>query len=171
MSILGITYNDFGKGKYELHKGMYEQQKINQYIDKYEKSYLIKLLGVDLFNLFVADLDPVTKKPVTPIYLALYDSFEYDDSCNIVISEGMIDVIKGFVYFQYLKDQTNQVWVSGSVQPVGENSENVSTLNMMIYTRYNDSIRSYKAIQQYICDNLSDYTDFNGKSLKTAYWI
>jgi len=171
MSILGITYADFGKGKYELHKGMYEQQKINQYIDKYEKSYLIKLLGVDLFNLFVADLDPVTFKPVTPIYLALYDSFEYDDSCNIVISEGMIDVIKGFVYFQYLKDQTNQVWVSGSVQPVGENSDNVSTLNMMIYTRYNDSIRSYKAIQQYICDNLNDYTDFNGKSLKTAYWI
>ena len=29
MSILGITYADFGKGKYELHKGMYEQQKIN----------------------------------------------------------------------------------------------------------------------------------------------
>ena len=64
MSILGITYADFGKGKYELHKGMYEQQKINQYIDKYEKSYLIKLLGVDLFNLFVAPKNEATNSPI-----------------------------------------------------------------------------------------------------------
>ena len=56
MSILNITYTDFGKGKFELHKGMYEQQKINEYIDKYERLYLINLLGGDLFNLFVADL-------------------------------------------------------------------------------------------------------------------
>ena len=172
MSVLGITYADFGKGKYELHSGMYEQAKINAYIDKYEKIYLLKLLGVDLYNLFVADLDPATSTPVSPEYLYLYDPFQYDSNCcSICISEGMIDLVKGFVYFQYLKDQTNQVWVSGSVQPTGENSENVSTLNMMIYTRYNDSIRSYKAIQGYIMDNSTTYSDFNGKSLKTAYWI
>jgi hypothetical protein len=171
MSLLNITYQDFGKGKFELHSGMYEQAKIDAYINKYEKQYLIKLMGVDLYNLFVADL--VAGIPTDPIYLALYNSFEYDKATcgGIVISEGMIDMVKGFVYFQYLKDQTNQVWVSGSVAPVGENSDNVSTLNMMIYTRYNDSIRSFKAIQQYICDNMTIYLDYNGKGLKTAYWI
>lgn len=171
MSILNITFEDFGKGKYELHKGLYEQAKINAYIDKYERQYLVKLLGVDLFNLFVADL--VNSVPVSPLYLALYEPIEYDrDLCgDIVYSEGMIEMIKGFVYFQYLKDQTNAVWVTGSVRPLGENSENVSTLNMMIYTRYNESIKSFKAIQTYICDNLNDYTEFNGRRLKTAYWI
>ena len=170
MSVLNITYSDFNKGKFELHTGMYEQAKIQAYIDKYEKQYLIKLLGSDLYDLFVADL--VAGVPQDPIYLKLYDPFNYDRlDCSIEILEGMIEMVKGFVYFQYLKDQTNQVFVSGSVRPVGENSENVSTLNMMIYTRYNESIRSYKAIQTYICDYLTNYTEFNGKRLKTAYWI
>lgn len=171
MSLLNITYADFGKGKYELHTGMYEQDKINAYIDKYERQYLIKLLGVDLFKLFEADL--VAGIPQTPIYQTIYGPFEYDYSLGgcIVISEGMVEMIKGFIYFEYLKDQTNQIAVSGNVRPKGENSENVSTLNSMIYTRYNESIRTFKAIKTYICDNLSDYLEYNGVTLRTAYWI
>ena len=164
MSILGITYNDFGKGKFELHHGMYEQAKIQAYIDKYERQYLVKLLGVELFNQFVADL--VANVPQTAKYIKIYNPFEYDNvNCYIYISEGMIDMIKGFVYYQYLKDLTN------NVRPLGENSENVSTLNSMIYTRYNDSVRTYKAIQQYMCDYSSDYLKYNGIGIRTAYWV
>ena len=170
MSILNITYDDFGKGKFELHHGMYEQTKIQAYIDKYERQYLVKLLGVDLFNLFVADL--VAGVPQSAIYTKIYNPFEYDNvNCYVYISEGMIDMIKGFVYYQYLKDLTNTVAVSGNVRPMGENSENVSTLNSMIYTRYNDSVRTYKTIQKYICDFNSDYLQYNGIGISTAYWL
>ena len=170
MSILGITYSDFGKGKFELHHGMYEQAKIQAYINKYERQYLVKLLGVELFNQFVADL--VSNVPQDAKYLKIYNPFEYDNvNCYIYISEGMTDMIKGFVYYQYLKDLTNNVAVSGNVRPLGENSENVSTLNSMIYTRYNDSVRTYKAIQHYICDFSSDYLKYNGISIGMAYWI
>ena len=170
MSILNITYDDFGKGKFELHHGMYEQTKIQAYIDKYERQYLVKLSGVDLFNLFVADL--VAGVPQSAIYLKIYNPFEYDNvNCYVYISEGMIDMIKGFVYYQYLKDLTNTVAVSGNVRPMGENSENVSTLNSMIYTRYNDSVRTYKTIQKYICDFNSDYLQYNGIGISTAYWL
>ena len=170
MSILNITYDDFGKGKFELHHGMYEQTKIQAYIDKYERQYLVKLLGVDLFNLFVSDL--VAGVPQSAIYTKIYNPFEYDNvNCYVYISEGMIDMIKGFVYYQYLKDLTNTVAVSGNVRPMGENSENVSTLNSMIYTRYNDSVRTYKTIQKYICDFNSDYLQYNGIGISTAYWL
>ena len=170
MSLLNITYSDFGKGKYELHSGMYEQTKIDSYIDKYEKQYLIKLLGVELYKLFIADL--VAGVPQTTKYLDLYNPFEYDDAtCWITISEGMVDMVKGFIYFQYLKDQTNQVAVSGNIRPLGENSENVSTLNSMIYTRYNESVKTFKAIQRFICDNNSNYLDYNGISIRLANWI
>lgn len=170
MSLLNITYTDFGKGKYELQSGMYSQAKIQAYIDKYERQYLIKLLGVELFNLFVADL--VNGLPQSAKYLKIYNAFEYDNvNCNIYISEGMVEMIKGFVYYQYLKDLTNNVAISGNVRPLGENSENVSTLNTMIYTRYNDSIRTYRAIQHYICDFSSDYLTYNGIGQSMAYWI
>lgn len=170
MSVLGITFNDFGKGKFELHKGIYESAKIQAYIDKYERQYLNKLLGVDLFKDFQLDL--VNGIPQEAKYLDIYNEFEYDDAnCAVLISDGMLDMIKGFVYFQYLKDQTNTVSVSGNVRQMGENSENVSTLNTMIYTRYNDSIRTYRTIQKYICDNNKEYLKFNGVKLGLAYWL
>ena len=90
---------------------------------------------------------------------------------GVYISEGMVEMVKGLVYYQYLKDMTNVVAVSGNVRQMGENSENVSTLNTMIYTRYNDSVRTYKAIQKFICDNNSDYLDFNGINIGLAYWL
>lgn len=170
MSLLNITFNDFGKGKFELHKGIYENNKIQAYIDKYERQYLIKLLGAELFKDFEADL--VAGVPVEARFLALYNAFEYDEvNCGVYISEGMMDMIKGFVYYQYLKDKTNVVAVSGNVRQMGENSENVSTLNTMIYTRYNDSVRTYKAIQKFICDNNKDYLKFNGIKIGLAFWL
>ena len=171
-NVLNITYADFGKGKWELATGIYEQQKINGYIDLYTNRLLAELLGVDLYNLFVADLDPLTFVPQDPKYLAIYNAFMHESgTCNIIISDGMIDMIKGFIYFEYLKDQINQVWVSGNVAPVGENSKNISTLSQQIYTRYNQGVFTYHAIQRYICDNSSDYPKYNGHSKVTTYWI
>ena len=170
MSILGLTPSNFGKGKFELHSGMYETETIQAYIDKYERRYLIDLLGVDLFTLFVADL--VTFIPQDAIYLAIFNSFEYDkSSCGIVRSEGMIEMLKGFIYFKYLADLTSVVGVTGVVKPKGENSEMGSDLNQVIYTRYNESIKTFQAIQSLICDNSTDYTTYNGQTLKTAYWL
>tara|TARA_R100000541_G_scaffold17473_5_gene27245 strand:- start:275 stop:796 length:522 start_codon:yes stop_codon:yes gene_type:complete len=171
-NVLNITYADFGKGKWELATGIYEQQKINGYIDLYTNRLLAELLGVDLYNLFVADLDPQTFVPQDQKYLAIYNAFMHQgNNCNVIISDGMVDMIKGFIYFEYLKDQINQVWVSGNVAPIGENSKNISTLSQQIYTRYNQGVFTYHAIQQYICNNSSKYPTFNGQSKVTTYWI
>jgi hypothetical protein len=171
-NVLNITYADFGKGKWELATGIYEQQKINGYIDLYTNRLLAELLGVDLYNLFVADLDPLTFVPQDPKYLAIYNAFMHQgNNCNVIISDGMVDMIKGFIYFEYLKDQINQVWVSGNVAPVGENSKNISTLSQQIYTRYNQGVFTYDAIQHYICDNSSDYPKYDGQRKLTTYWI
>ncbi len=170
MSLLNITPSDFGKGKFELHSGMYETQKIQQYIDKYEKRYLVQLLGSDLYNLFAADV--VAGVPVDPIYLDLFNAFEYDDTlCDIVISEGMLEMLKGFVYFEYSKDLTNQMTVNGNVGPSGQNSVRISTINQQIYTRYNEAVRTFKSIQRYICDNQSTYLEYNGVKKRFVYWI
>ena len=172
MNVLNITYKDFGKGKWELASGMYEQQKINGYIDLYTNKLLAQLLGVEMYNLFVANLDPITFQPIDAKYLAIYNPFMHEqNNCNIIISDGMIDMIKGFIYFEYLKDQINQVWVSGNVAPIGENSKDISTLSQQIYTRYNQGVFTYHAIQQYICDNSNEYPKYYGHNKLTTYWI
>jgi hypothetical protein len=45
--------------------------------------------------------------------------------------------------------------VNGNVRPVGENSGDVSTLYSMMYARYNESVRTYRAIQTHIVNNFN----------------
>jgi hypothetical protein len=160
-----VTIQDFSaSGKFELHTGIYDVARLNAYIERYEKRYLIQLLGVDLYNDFIAN-------PTNPEYIYIFDAFEIDYERCIIISEGMKEMLTGFIYFEYLKDLTNQITPNGNVRPIGENSADVSTLYTMMYNRYNESINSYKGIQTYICKNLTDYDTFNGVNKESAYWL
>lgn len=150
-----INISDF-TGKYEIHSGLYDQSKLQDYINIYEKRYLIELFGASLYNEFISDLDPLNV-PQSPNFLTIYNPFEMDTNVviphQIVISEGIKQMLKGFIYFEYLKDTTNQTTPNGLVIPSNENSTTATTLYSMMYTRYNEAIKTYRAIQWYIIDN------------------
>jgi hypothetical protein len=150
-----INITDF-TGKYEIHSGLYDQSKLQNYIDIYEKRYLIELFGATLYNEFISDLDPFNV-PESPNFLVIYNPFEIDTNVvspnQILISEGIKQMLKGFIYFEYLKDTTNQTTPNGMVIPSNENSTTATTLYSMIYTRYNEAIRTYRSIQYYIITN------------------
>jgi len=168
MSILNITFSDFGKGKFELHGGIYEQSKIQSYIDKFEKRYLLKLFGAELFELFESDV--VNGVPQTQRFLDVFNAFDYDDGCRIVSSDGLIEMLKGFIYFEYVRDQVSQMSVNGNVRPVGENSETIQMFETTMLTRYNDAVMNFQNIQKFMCDNSNNYREFNGVVVRTIYW-
>jgi len=159
-----ITTADFNVGKYELSTGIYDLPKLQSYIDKYEKKYLVQLLGVDLYADFIAN-------QLLPKYVKIFDPLEEDHDFCIIWSDGMTEMLKGFIYFEYGKDLINQMTPAGNVQPVGENSNVVSTLYSMIYARYNEGVGTYRAIQHYVVLNRSDYSEFNGIGKEMAYWL
>jgi hypothetical protein len=168
MSILNITFSDFGKGKFELHGGIYEQSKIQSYIDKFEKRYLLKLFGAELFGLFENDL--TNGVPQTQRFLDVFNAFDYDDGCQIISSDGLIEMLKGFIYFEYVRDLTSQMTVNGNVRPVGENSEPIQNFETLLLTRYNDAVNNFQNIQKFMCDNSNNYREFNGGVVRTIYW-
>lgn len=145
-----LTPADF-VGKYELHTGMYVNDKIVHYIDYYEKHYLVQLFGQKLFDEFLADLDPLTNIPKSPNFLKLFNAFNYDVTLYETIeSRGIVEMLKGFIYFEYSKDNFNQQTTIGNVQQKGENSKVVNTLQTLIYNRYNEAITTFSAIRDYI---------------------
>jgi hypothetical protein len=150
-----INISDF-TGKYEIHSGLYDQSKLQDYINIYERRYLIELFGASLYNEFISDLDPFNV-PQSPNFVTIFNPFEMDSNIllpnQIVISEGIKQMLKGFIYFEYLKDTTNQTTPNGLVIPSNENSTTATTLYSMMYTRYNEAIRTYRAIQWYIVEN------------------
>jgi hypothetical protein len=154
-----LTPSDF-VGKYELHTGMYVQSKLQNYIDIYEPMYLKHLFGIDLYNQFINDLSG--NIPQSPNFLTVFNPLAEDFGSSfytqwgvsywnsMLISEGIKEMLKGFIYFEYAKDLSNQMTPYGNVKPISENSEVVSTLFSMMYTRYNEAINSYRSIHRYL---------------------
>lgn len=163
-------------GKYELHTGMFDQAKLQEYIDIYEKRYLIELFGAELYNDFVADLTPSISNPLpqSPNFqYVFYPFYENVMLHTIIQSEGIKQMLKGFIYFEYLKDTTNQITPNGVVIPSNENSTTASTLYTMMYARYNEAMRSFRAIQTHITINtnqpIGQIVQFTLSNIGTGY--
>jgi uncharacterized protein YidB (DUF937 family) len=152
-----VNVSDF-VGKYELHRGQYDSPIIQDYIDIYEKRYLIELFGSELFDQFFADLDN-SNVPQSPNFQFVFNPF-YENVFlhNIIQSEGIKQMLKGFIYFEYLKDKTDQITPNGMVVPSNENSTTASTIYSMMYARYNEAIRTFRAIQTHIAINTNQPT-------------
>ena len=154
-----ISIQDF-TGKYQVSTGMFDQAKLQDYINRYEPRYLKELFGITLYNDFQSDL--LNNVPQSPNFLVLFNPLSEDlgynfyyfngiyEGVNQLDSEGIKEMLKGFIYFEYVKDLSNQITPIGLVKPDNENSTVANTLFSMMYTRYNEAIRSYNSIRDFI---------------------
>lgn len=155
-----LSIQDF-TGKYQVSTGMYDQAKLQDYINRYEPRYLKELFGISMYNDFISDLD-LNNIPQSPNFLVLFNALSEDigynfyyfngtyEGINQIDSEGIKEMLKGFIYFEYVKDLSNQITPIGLVKPDNENSTVANTLFSMMYTRYNEAIRSYNSIRDFI---------------------
>lgn len=147
-----VSIGDF-TGKYELHTGIYDASKLQAYIDKYEPIYLRELFGASLYNDFVSDLVLISGNyvPQSPNFLFFFNSFAEDVNLyRMLVSEGLVEMATGFIYFEYVKDLMNQITPFGNTISRSELSKQTSTLNTLMYNRYNEAIKTFTAIRDYI---------------------
>ncbi len=161
MSIVVTT--DF-TAEYKVSKTSYDS--LATYITKYEKHYLLRLLGADLYALFIADLtgtDP--QVPQTAIYLSIFNAFEEDESNCIRISEGIRTMLKQLIYFHYVRDTNYKKDVTGVVINNPENGVANPYNGYNLVESYNQGVQNFKEIQWYILDNSTDYPEENVQEL------
>jgi hypothetical protein len=159
MGIL-INSDDF-VGVFELSQGTYQDDDIDAYIDQREKDILVNLLGVELFDLFEADL--VAQVPATPIYQTIYNPFQFDDDSCVRLSDGMKKMLLGLIYFYYVRDDSSVNTAMGNRVNDAENSRESNSSERGLVQRYNKAIDTYQSIQWYICDFKTDYPTYNGQ--------
>jgi len=175
-------------GKYELSSGVYDQNRLADYITRYERQYLIELFGANLYTEYLAQLDMLGAS-TEQRFIELELPFAMDISLfniigttgsnygangrRVIISNGINEMLMGFIYFEYLKDSISVTTPVGVVQPFGENSKTPNTLHIQIYTRYNEAVRTYRAIQDRIVANPNDldYSQSNGVSKMLTSWL
>ena len=159
MSIL--IPSNFTGNEYAIPKDCFTS--LQPYIDKYERYYLTRLLGAELYNLFIADLTalPSPQVPQDAIYLSLFNEFSIDDNECIYISEGMIEMLKQFVYFHFMRDMSNHKKIAGVYRTNIETGTNLGYNGYNLVESYNQGVTNYKNIQWFICENDGDYPTEN----------
>jgi len=165
-----VVQADF-EGKTAIAQNNYTD--IDSYIAKYEEPYLIDLLGVELFKLFKASV--TAHVPAAGIYRTIFDPIREDDTeCNSVkVSEGIKQMLLGFIFFEFMKDDKFKATNSGTVAAQTELSRETGFTENDIYSRYNEALESYNTIQWYIVkkNKKVDYPLFNGQYKRLASWI
>ena len=160
--------------KYELSTGMYDDTKLESYIEKYTERYLVHLFGADLLNSFEADLTAGTPQtPKSPNFQKVFNPFYMDWNKSLFLSgsslygyrlnqilesDGILEMLKGFIYWEYARDLMNQMTPYGNVKQRAELSHVVDAPHSLMWERYNEAIKTFRAIQEYIHSNESQVT-------------
>lgn len=167
-----IQATDFTPGKFELNVEKSTLTELEKYIERYEEQYLIDLLGVELFKLFKASITNAFTPPPAGIYLDIFNPIQADDGSEVRISRGIKDMLLGFIWFEFVRNQKYEHTKAGVVKNKVENSTEASWPESDIYGRYNESIASYETIQWYIVKNKTAtvYEKYNGQCKEYNHW-
>lgn len=145
---------------------------LDSYITRYEKSYLIKLMGVTMYDAYIADLNAAVPQVPTDADLLLIHNPINDDSNGCLLqSEGLRLMIVQFVYFHYMRDLAFQSTAAGAVRAQFENSVNLGYQGYNLVEVYNRAIANYQEIQRFIAYNIENYEDYKMTNLYTITGI
>jgi len=163
MSILKV--DDFGTGKYYIPVNPKQETNLQTYIDEVESTQLVQLFGVELYDLFIADLD-ANDVPQTARFTKIFDPFKDQTDDCLTISDGMKEMLKGFVYYNYLRDLVRRATTTGLTEVFPENAKSVSGVWFDLNRRYNEAVETYKVIQNYMVNvDEANYTEYEGINL------
>lgn len=157
-----ITQPSDYKGRYTITKNVHNLDKIQRFIDNVEPTILNELFGVELYTLYVIGI--AETPPDDAIWAKLRDPFFFQSECGkIYESKGLKEMLQGFVYFKYYTETFAQASVNGNVVDIPENSVKASADDANLIARQNDSVKTFRAIQRYILENLELYPTFKGQ--------
>jgi len=178
-----LTTDDFSNGFFKLLLDKFGKIRLEQYLIEFDDDqFLAPLFGKDEYAKYKADLDgnfiPQTA-PYTTVFNALcdevdpcdyicklrYDHGKLNHECKeLLISKGIKDMLKGFVYYNYLYDPKAQQTPVGVaiLDSANSNAATDDQIASEAEARWNRSIHTYRSIQKYIAANETDFPDFAG---------
>ncbi len=163
MGLIISSSEDFNFGRYMINDDDWTRQSLKQYIKLNEKKLLYDLLGIELADLLLLDLDQY-KEPQNARFTAIFNPLSFNFKDKIYHSEGIKEVLKGLVYAEFTKEQNFKNNINGNSQNLYEQGEVISSKMAGLTNKYNEAIDSFWSIQVFCCDNRDVYTEFNGQS-------
>lgn len=154
-----VKTSDF-VGEYKVSTSRFTELEV--FITKYEKYYLLRMFGKELYDLFIADLTaPTPQIPQTARFTTIFEPFDsiptFEPFLNI--SEGIKQMLVMFIYFHYVRESQSYNSIAGQVVNSNENATNVST-GFNIIDAYNAAVDTYQNIQEYLLQDPTNYPEY-----------
>ena len=159
-----ITTTDF-TGIESISTNDYTVSELIESIDVDTEEILKDLLGVELFDLFKADL--VNDVPQDARFLAIYNSMFYDYYGVEVRSRGMKSMLVSLCNLNFVRYQNIKNTLSGSQSNVSSNSTESLGSRTKISAEYNKGVHDYEVIRYFIQNDPTTYPEFKGIEKKT----
>ncbi len=160
-----VDISDFSSGRNSIATNRFQTDNLEEYITEQQDDVLFTILGNELQDLFIADLD-VNGVPQTQRFIDIYNTLVVEVHGDEFKSKGMKEMLKGIIHFRYVADQLATQNTTGVDRSQNENSTPVNSLGYDFYTRCNNSIEMSWVIQHYICQNTDVYPEYNGKRIE-----
>lgn len=144
-------------GEYAIQQNIYATSDLQAFIDKYEIEYLRDLFGPVFAALFYADISTPYAQPVNADYAALFNPIQTDE----IRSEGIKEMLLGFIYWEYCRKDSVKKTLTGHVTAQNEVSSQVDAINTQLYLLYNKAVKTYVMIAKYIDLNEATYGALN----------
>lgn len=159
-------------GEHLISQTQYSDAMFTSIIDEWERYFLVRLFGKELYDLFITDYAlPVGDRAAR--FTVITAAFDVQDDDDVIhSSRGLATMLTGFIYGKIIKTLPVKMTASGAKKPQSDVSENLTAnqLNGIIEREYNRSVDDYKAIRWYMETYLpDDYTEFNGVKIKKSY--
>lgn len=167
---LFVQPEDFKQGSLTIAYNNITEADLQECINSIELDTITDLLGCSLGFMFISDYTPGVGFANTR-FKTLFEPFATDTDFGPLKSEGIKEMLKGFIYFEYVRNQPNQDRQNGLVNAVNENSTPISGGQGSLHLKHNRAANTYSAIQCYVGLHADMYPEFKGVLKKRASWI
>lgn len=173
MSILKTT--DF-KGFHRIAGSNDSDTVLQSIIDKYESETIMKVFGIKLGKLIIANIVSPATSPANAAYKKVWDAFQevsvsgsgedfslyYYSGCRNNgewFSEGMLELLKSVIFWHYVAIRASQSTQAGVTLPEVDTQAR-GDVSRFAEARWNNMIKTWESIHFYIEENITAYPDF-----------
>lgn len=146
-----LTIDDFKAGETRISQNQFEKDTLKSYIAEVQEDVLKKLLGIELYLEFGAELP----NPTTQKFIDLLNGVFYTCGDNTFDYTGLQRMLKFFTFNEYVNDQDVQNTIIGNVSGKSRNSENLGSNATLSFSekKNNKGVDYYREAQKFIEEN------------------
>lgn len=163
-----VQPNDF-QGRWAITQ-KYNANDLQQVIDLNEEPLIYELLGVDLGNELLTNLGDLPPELDT-IFKRFSFTKKTDCAKVMMTSQGIKVMLQGLIYGIYYLTQLGTATSEGLTNLKPEGGELSTDSYSDAVLKYNEGIKTWRAIQAYIKENKNDYPTFEGVDRQTIWLI